>query len=213
VEGGRFSERIQRRAAAADLDATSPLAADLARYLDLLARWNRRINLTAFDLDSPSDEAIDRLIVEPWAAAGLIRRNDQIMGDVGSGGGSPAIPIKLAVPHIRLRMIEARARKSAFLREAIRVLELQVTDVVTSRLEDLPANVWQASADVVTLRAVRSDASLWARIRGLLKPGGRVLWFTGGSRPVVPDGYGLDSWRPITSLATSAHVAVLTSGA
>ena len=35
--------------------------------------------------------------------------------DVGSGGGSPAIPLKLALPRLRLTMVEAKARKSAFL--------------------------------------------------------------------------------------------------
>ena len=47
------------------------------------------------------------------------------MMDVGSGGGSPAIPLKLAVPRLSLTMVEAKARKSAFLREAIRHLGLE----------------------------------------------------------------------------------------
>ena len=42
--------------------------------------------------------------------------------DIGSGGGSPAIPFKLAVPRLGLTMVEAKARKSAFLREAVRQL-------------------------------------------------------------------------------------------
>ena len=47
--------------------------------------------------------------------------------DVGSGGGSPAIPLKLAAPAVALTMVEVKARKSAFLREAIRQLELDST--------------------------------------------------------------------------------------
>ena len=45
--------------------------------------------------------------------------------DIGSGGGSPAIPLKLAAPRIKLWMVESKTRKSAFLREAIRQLDLR----------------------------------------------------------------------------------------
>ncbi len=59
--------------------------------------------------------------------------------DVGSGGGSPAIPLKLAVPRLRLTMVEAKARKSAFLREAVRHLGLEQRSVETARYEELLA--------------------------------------------------------------------------
>ena len=49
--------------------------------------------------------------------------------DIGSGGGSPAIPLKLATPGSALTMVEVKARKSAFLREAIRQLGLTDTQV------------------------------------------------------------------------------------
>ena len=51
--------------------------------------------------------------------------------DVGSGGGSPAIPMALALPTIQLLMVESKTRKSVFLREAIRALDLAGADVAT----------------------------------------------------------------------------------
>ena len=39
--------------------------------------------------------------------------------------------------------------------------------------------------DLVTLRAVRTDTSLWAGIEGVLKPGGQVILFTGTDQPVA----------------------------
>src|SRR5206468_1311667 len=103
------------------------LADQLAAYLALLSRWNKKINLTALDVATPSDDAVDRLIVEPLAAARLLVPEDRTCIDVGSGGGSPAIPLKIAVPRLQMLMVESRARKAAFLNEAVRQLELSET--------------------------------------------------------------------------------------
>ena len=127
--------RLLRRAQKSGVFLPDELASKLVEYTyELLARWNRKINLTS--LEDP-DQAIDRLLLEPvLAARHLPAPNVRIM-DVGSGGGSPAIPLKLASPAARLTMVEVKARKSAFLREAIRVLELGDTTVETMRYEEL----------------------------------------------------------------------------
>src|SRR4029450_11587640 len=111
-----------RRPPKAGPPLTDELSAALAAYYELLARWNRKINLTA--LDNP-DEAIDRLLLEPVVATKQLARPDVRIMDVGSGGGSPAIPMKLAAPGAALTMVEVKARKSAFLREAVRSLGLR----------------------------------------------------------------------------------------
>ena len=75
----------------------------LEAYFRLLAHWNAKINLTALPLDPPTDETLDRLLVEPLAAARQIRRCAAASGSTsGSGGGSPAIPLKIARPALRL---------------------------------------------------------------------------------------------------------------
>ena len=130
-----FEQAIHARLGIAGVRIDARAASSLARYLTLLARWNRRINLTAFDLDRPADHAIDRLIVEPVLAAADVRDRDRVVIDIGSGGGSPALPLKIVLPHVRLTLIEARVRKSAFLREAVRELNLDDVDVETFRLE------------------------------------------------------------------------------
>src|ERR1041385_3414854 len=56
---------IRARAEVFHVSVAPALADQLARYLELLARWNKTINLTALPIDPPSDVAIDRLIVEP----------------------------------------------------------------------------------------------------------------------------------------------------
>ncbi len=141
----------------------------------MLARWNRKINLTA--LDDP-DQAIDRLLLEPLLAAKHLTHPSPATIDVGSGGGSPAIPLKLAIPAMILTMVESKARKAAFLREAVRMLSLSDTHVETARYEELLTKPeLHEAADVITMRAVRIDARVLRSLEALLKPGGVFLLF------------------------------------
>jgi 16S rRNA (guanine527-N7)-methyltransferase len=151
--------------------------AQLEAYFRLLAHWNQTINLTALPLDDPTDEAVDRLIIEPLLAA---RESGSPSNwyDLGSGGGSPAIPFKIAHPRATLTMVEARSKKAAFLREAIRVLELIETGVEQKRFEDVAGTPQRrATADLVTIRAVRQDEALFTALANLLAAGGRAFLF------------------------------------
>jgi 16S rRNA (guanine527-N7)-methyltransferase len=158
----------------------------LEEYYQLLARWNARINLTSLPLDGYPDGAVDRLIVEPLAAARFIDNASLIWFDLGSGGGSPAIPLKIARPKLRLVMIESRSRKAAFLREAVRTLELGESSVICSRVEDLSSES-DGLADLVTVRAVRLDETFLKSAVALLDPSGRLIVFSTTDKVSVPD--------------------------
>ena len=109
------------------------------------------------------------------------------MLDAGSGGGSPAIPLKLAASRIALRMVEAKTRKSAFLREAVRVLDLSDVIVETARVEQLlPRPDLHEAVDVVTLRAVRIEERLLLTLQAFLKPGGEIFLFSSAGRHDKP---------------------------
>lgn len=161
------------------------LTGKLLTYYELLSKWNRKINLTA--LDDP-DAAIDRLLLEPVMAARHLPPLATRIMDIGSGGGSPAIPLKLASPSgPSLVMVEVKARKSAFLREAIRYLELENTTVETSRYEELLARPeLHEAADVVSLRAVRVEAKILSTLQAFLRPGGSLFLFRGPAGPESP---------------------------
>jgi 16S rRNA (guanine527-N7)-methyltransferase len=159
----------------------------LVAYLDLLVKWNKKINLTSLDIDPLTDAAIDRLLVEPVKAAEFVSDAEASVIDLGSGGGSPAIPIKIQLPKSKLRMVESRSRKCAFLREASRHLGLSDTSVEESRFEQLHERVsLKSSADIVTIRAVRLDAELVKLVRWLLVPGGRVFRFSNTADEQLP---------------------------
>jgi 16S rRNA (guanine527-N7)-methyltransferase len=178
--------RLLRRAAKADLAIAAPVADRLVAYLELLLRWNRKINLTALE---NQDEAIDRLLLEPLAAARHIRPAAGRLIDLGSGGGSPAIPLVLALPGLDLTMVEIKARKAAFLREAVRVLELPRTLVETVRFEELlERNGHRGTYSLVSVRAVRMDGGALRQVAEFLAPDGLALLFRGPTGPdELPD--------------------------
>ena len=197
TEPSQVADRIARRAKRAKLEIDAPLQEALAAYVDLLMRWNRRINLTALTDD---DDGIDRLVIEPLVAARRLPRHDAVVTDIGSGGGSPAVPMKLAAPSVRLRLVESRTRKAAFLREAVRRLALQDTAVEACRFEELAdREELAAQSDVVSVRAVRTGARMLGRIEPLLKADGAVFLFgsTRESVDAVPAPWRVDGVYPL----------------
>jgi len=169
----------------------------LETYFRLLAQWNAKINLTALPLEMPTDETFDRLLVEPLAASRQIERilsqfkSIPVWFDLGSGGGSPAIPMKIARPALHLTMIESKERKSAFLREAVRTLGLSNADVLNCRFEDATQQMGrEVAADLVTVRAVRTDDELFEAAGTLLRSDGRLLMFRPAHSPMAdPEGF------------------------
>lgn len=180
--------RLSRRASKAGLFLAADVVDRLVSFFELLSRWNRKINLTALD---DADVAIDRLLLEPVAAARHIPRGPRGARrymDVGSGGGSPAIPMTLASPGLTLTMVEAKARKCAFLREAIRHLGLTGATVENQRYEELLARPeLHDGFDLLSLRAVRVESKALTNLQAFVRPGGNVFLFRGPSGPVAPD--------------------------
>ena len=175
-----FHDRFARRARRAGLTVSQELEARLEVYYRLLSSWNTKINLTGLKLSDMEPEALDRLLIEPLVAAKYVPGSSSRMLDVGSGGGSPAIPMVLANPRLRLMMVESKTRKSVFLREAIRALQLKGADVATARFEELLTRPDLHEAhDLVTIRAVRIEPRTLMALQAFCAPGGLVFLFRG----------------------------------
>lgn len=177
-----FRERLQRRARRAAVTIGADLSAQLEVYYRLLATWNKKINLSSLNLVDAPDDAFDRLLIEPIAAARYVPPDSRRLLDIGSGGGSPALPLKLAAAHLQLLMVESKTRKSVFLREAIRALDLPDVEVATARFEELLARPdLHESHDLVTIRAVRVESRVLMGLQAFVKPGGLLFLFRGAS--------------------------------
>jgi len=189
VASREFREKLRRRAKSAGVTLENPLVDRLEIYYQLLTKWNAKINLTAFRLIPEGDDAaIDRLLIEPVIAARYIPENSRTLLDAGSGGGSPAIPLKLASTNLALRMVEVKTRKAVFLREAVRALGLKDAEVETSRFEELlPRAELHEAVDLVSIRAVRIDIRTLNSLQAFLRPGGKLLLFRGANKSDLED--------------------------
>lgn len=184
MEHDPLAARIGRRAAVAGLEPQPALAERLAAYVGLLQRWNAHLNLTALDA---SDHGLDRLVIEPLAAARHAPRATVNVIDIGSGSGSPAIPLRMVLGSTRLVMVEARQRKAAFLREAVRRLELADCTVETGRFETLAARPdLQRAFDLLTLRGVRIGAGELQRLERFVAPAGQLFLFRSEAADDLP---------------------------
>ena len=106
-------------------------------YYDELTVWNATVNLTAV---SGCDEVqtrhfLDSLAVASALPATVLDGSERLL-DVGTGAGFPGLPLKLAYPRIDLALLEATAKKTAFLRHVVDKLGLEGVDVVTGRAEE-----------------------------------------------------------------------------
>jgi 16S rRNA (guanine527-N7)-methyltransferase len=145
----------------------------ISTYIDLLRRWNSRVNLTAIRTE---DEIVTRHFGESFFAARHLFPDRTDLGqkklslaDLGSGAGFPGIPIKLWAPDISLTLIESNHKKAAFLREVARALTLTNVDVQNVRAEEL-----SRTFEVVTLRAVERFTEILPVAINLLAPSGRL---------------------------------------
>ena len=182
-----FQQRLKKRLRRSGITVSAETQSGLEAYYRLLGRWNEKINLTALPLDTAQDSTLDRLIVEPLLAARVLPSPTALIIDIGSGGGSPAIPLRLALPGLSMIMVEAKTRKAVFLREVVRELGLARTVVEASRAEQLLSRSdLHEAADVVTVRAVRVEQRLFHTLQAFLRPGGEVFLFRSANGPDTP---------------------------
>src|SRR5580658_5381889 len=98
----------------------------ISTYIDLLLRWNARVNLTAV---RDPEEIVTRHFGESLFAARHLfpqqgAASSEYLIDLGSGAGFPGLPMKVWRPNLRLTLIEATQKKCTFLQEAVRKLGL-----------------------------------------------------------------------------------------
>ena len=160
---------VSRETAAA---AFGPGLALAERYAELL-----RTDGVARGLIGPreADRLWDRHLVNCAAAVSAFPLTG-LVADVGSGAGLPGIPLALARPALRVRLVEPLLRRATFLTEVVDLLELGNVEVVRARAEDLHG-AW--TADVVTARAVAPLARLAGWCLPLVTPGGAMLALKG----------------------------------
>ena len=144
----------------------------MRRYAELLLDWNQTINLTGARSLEEVEAQIDNAAALRAMSWGQIGR----VIDIGSGGGLPAVPLALAFPNIRFSLLEANARKCAFLEHVAGTLQLRNVAVLSGRAEELGhRHEFRERFDRATSRAAARPAVLLELALPFVKPGGDLL--------------------------------------
>jgi len=176
------TQRLTTGAAAVGVALAAAEVEALGRYLDLLLRWNRRINLTR--LASPV-AVVDRHFIDSLALAPRLAPGGTLL-DVGTGAGFPGAVVAITRPDVRVTLCESVGKKAAFLRALVLALRLNC-EVVDARSETLVRSGRRFAA--VVSRAVLPLPEWLPHAAPLVAAGGLLLAMVAAvpdARPTVP---------------------------
>ncbi len=137
-------------------------------YLDLLVKWNHKINLTSEKL--PQD-ILSRHIFDSLQYARVLSVSDRFM-DIGSGAGFPGVPIKIVYPQTTAVLVESQRKRCSFLESVTQKLNLEDTTVINDRAENISIS---SKIDTVIFRAVSDIKSCLSLAERFLGIDGRVV--------------------------------------
>lgn len=151
------------------------------RYLAVLAEWSQRANLVG---NTDPDEVQRRHFLESIAFGAALREREVLRPhasvlDVGAGAGFPGVVLRIVWPEIRLTLLEATAKKTAFLSALVNALEIEAR-VFTGRAETLAHDTeLRAAFDLVVARAVAPLPALLELTLPFARVGGRAVTVKG----------------------------------
>jgi len=144
-------------------------AARLARYAELIARWNARIRVVG-----PSDVAtiVDEHVVDALGFARVVARAAApAWYDIGAGAGLPGLVLATLFPETRFVLVEPVSKKSAFMHHAATTLGLDNVEILTTRVEQLP----DGGPTAALSRATFAPDEWFLRASALVGQGGLVV--------------------------------------
>jgi len=157
-----------------ELDETRLCA--ISKYIDLLVKWNARINLTA--IRGPN-EMVQRHFGESFFVAKYVMAHKPVGTaiDLGSGAGFPGVPFAILAPDVQVTLIESQQKKATFLRELVHSLALKNVKIFSDR-----AQSYEGTADLVMLRAVEKFEDILPIAVSLTRYSGRIALMIGAGQ-------------------------------
>lgn len=144
-------------------------------YYELLVFYNNKFNLTAI---TEKEDVYIKHFVD--SILGVDKLCGQTLIDVGSGGGFPAIPLKIMNNSLILTMLEATGKKCEFLKTVVKELNLENVFVINGRAEDKAKDInFREKFDCCSARAVARLNTLCEYCMPFVKVGGRFIAYKG----------------------------------
>ena len=120
-------------------------------------------------------ELVRRLVVEPvWV--GIQLKPQGILADIGSGNGSPAVPLHVLCNFKKAHLVEARTKRAAFLRHLTTTLPLSDVIVHRARFEEIISEVGQV--DWITVQGVALGGDLLDSVKQIASATTNIVWIS-----------------------------------
>ncbi|MCS6774639.1 MAG: 16S rRNA (guanine(527)-N(7))-methyltransferase RsmG [Anaerolineae bacterium] len=177
-----FELLLNRTLASAGLQLSDAALRQLAQHAAMVQIWNQRFNLTA--LTQPQDivalHFMDSLTALPVLQEEQARFEQVLQViDVGTGAGFPGIPLKVALPSLRLWLLDGTAKKVRFCAAVIKALGLREVWAIHGRAEELARTARREQFDVAIARAVAPLPTLVEYLLPLIRVGGLCIAMKG----------------------------------
>jgi len=141
-----------------------------------LAKWNRKMNLTA--ITDPVEVAVKHFL-DSMVPDSMIPPNASLL-DIGSGGGFPGIPLKILKPSLSVTLIDASRKKVSFLKHIIRILGLENIEAFHIRSEEFSKQaVFAGAFNAIISRALSSTPDFVLMALPLLDKDGIIIAMKG----------------------------------
>ena len=146
-------------------------------YKNELLQWNAKTNLIS---ENSSQEIITRHFLDSLTALQFIGKPNARIIDVGCGAGFPGLPLKIALPTLKLYLLETNRKKVSFLKHIIRLLNLSAAFVLHDRVENIiKTDTWKKKFDVLISRAAFKLSELLPQGEYFLDLGGKLIALKG----------------------------------
>ena len=164
------------------LGLTIPLEAQgrLLAYARELLKWNEKVSLTAI---TQTGEVVDKHLLDSLAVLPEIQGATHLL-DLGAGAGLPGIPLAIAIPGLRVTLVDAVAKKVSFMKSgAVKGGVANRVKALHARAEGQPEQEGLPGADLVISRAFMDVGPFLLLARAYLAPGGRIVTMLGQTPP------------------------------
>ena len=172
-----FTAELQKKAAKIGINIDRQKLSLFAMYYRELVFWNRLINLVS---ERSMGEIIERHFVDSLTPLPLLKQDSGCLLDLGSGGGFPGLPLKIMLPKLHVFLVDASRKKTSFLSNTARLLNLTETSVLRERIEDLVEREdFKRKFDTVISRAALKLDQMLVFSASFLKKDGQLIAMKG----------------------------------
>jgi 16S rRNA (guanine527-N7)-methyltransferase len=175
VDKAEFIQRLRQGARQLGVTLSEAMGEQFFAFGEQLQKWNKKVNLTAI---TDPEEILEKHFLDSLAPLPTIRGGTLL--DLGTGGGFPGIPMKLARPDLAVTLVDSSVRKVAFLKSAFSTLGIKDgARAIAARAQGDPEQEGIPKAAIVVSRAFQEPRA-WIRLaESYVEPGGEVLAMLG----------------------------------